>query len=125
MDQQEEEAKELPEINDERAIEIAGNIFCNLLDSFDGLDRVSIVQYGLDRCDPFCNDSEAGKALKNIYLDSQRNWQLYKIEEEKNDVEFGTRDEDIDELFEQSAKQPELFAKIKVNLEQMQLNSRI
>jgi hypothetical protein len=44
MGQDEEEAKGLPKINHERAIEIAGNTLTNVLNEFDRLDRVSILQ---------------------------------------------------------------------------------
>ena len=100
----EEEAKELPKINHERAVEIAGNILCNLLNLFDELDRVSIVKYGLNECSPFYYDFPSKQALKSVYLRDHRNWQLYLKEEDKAKAEYKTCYDDIDELFKQFTK---------------------
>jgi hypothetical protein len=93
----EEEAKGLPKINHERAIEIAANTIKNVLKSFYTLDRINIVQNVLDLCTPFGNDSAAFQALKNVYLDCHRIDQLYYEEDRKALDEFYTRSEFIDE----------------------------
>ena len=97
MDQDEEEAKELPKIKHERAIQIAGSTIRNVLYSFDKLDRVNIIQNVLDEISPFSDIYET-LALKNVYLDCHRNNQvLYSKEWDKADAEFDTRKGYIDE----------------------------
>jgi hypothetical protein len=90
-----------------------------LLNKFDDLDRVSIVEYALNGCYPFWNDSPAAVALKKVYMDIHRCNLLPQKEMDKARDEKSIKDGYIKEQFEQLAKQPDLFAKMKINLEQM------
>jgi hypothetical protein len=81
-----------------------------------------MIQYALDKCGPFnCDDKLArpAGALKKVYLDIHRCNLLFKKEENKVRDEKSIKDGYIKEQFEQLAKQPDLFAKMEINLEQM------